>query len=573
MIARSRIALAALAAAACVAGGVTREQPSAPQQLRARAELALRAGRVLDPVTGRYNESAVILVRNGRISDVIPAREYRADLADSVIDLSQLTVLPGLIDGHVHLAIGGTVASNALADLRAGFTTVVDLGARTHRLLQLRDSINAGHLPGPRVLAAGIWVGTTGGVCEFNGIGIAGGPEEFRARIRSNAAAGAEIAKLCLSGWPGQAFAEPASYELPDDVIRASVAEARAQGLVTVAHAISLGSVRAALDAGVDGLAHAAYLDSGAAVRMRDQGVFMVSTLATLTSGDTSIGARSLIGALSLAARNGVAIVFGTDGGVLPHGRNAEELRALVDAGLSPLEAIRAATVNAARAFRIQDSIGMIEPGKVADLIAVAGDPIADIVTLERPVLVVSRGRIVRDDRARFPGGAAGASGLAAQTPDTAAVEPVAVSRSYREILQQRRNASRDSLLQELDAARGRWRSQRARSFRYRVEIRCACIRIPRPPAYTIVEVSGDSVLSVRDSTGAAANPFYPVDGQQSPRWLFAIAEAAIRDSADRVDVIFDDVSGLPLLVRTDEQFNRTDDELEVRVTHLEPLP
>ena len=399
-----RPALAAFVAAACVAGGVAREQPSAQQQPRARAELALRTSRILDPVAGRYNESAVILIRNGRISEVIPTREYRADLADSVVDLSQLTVLPGLIDGHVHLAIGGTVASNALADLRAGFTTVVDLGARTHRLLHLRDSINAGHLPGPRVLAAGIWVGARGGVCEFNGIGIAGGPDEFRARIRSNAAAGAEIAKLCLSGWPGQAFAEPASYELPDDVIRASVGEARAHGLVTVAHAISLGSVRAALDAGVDGLAHAAYLDSATSLRMRDQRVFMVSTLAALTSGDSSIGARSLVRALSLAARNRVPIVFGTDGGVLPHGRNAEELRALVNAGLSSLEAIRAATVNAARAFRIQDSLGTIEPGKVADLIAVAGDPLADIGTLDRPVLVLSRGRIVRDDRAGSPG-------------------------------------------------------------------------------------------------------------------------------------------------------------------------
>ena len=398
------LALAALATAACVAGGAAREQPSARRQASARAELALRAGRILDPVAGRYDESVVILVRGGRISGVIPAREYRADLADSVVDLSQLTVLPGLIDSHVHLVLGGAVVSNAVADLRAGFTTVVDLGARTHRLLQLGDSINAGHLPGPRVLAAGIWVGVKGGVCEFNGIGIAGGAEEFRTRIRSNAVAGAEIAKLCLSGWPGQAFAEPASSELPDDVIRASVAEARAHGLVTVAHAISLGSVRAALDAGVDGLAHAAYVDSVTSLRMRDQRMFMVSTLATLTRGDSSIAARSLVSALSLAARNGVSIVFGTDGGVLPHGRNAEELRALVDAGLTPLEAIRAATVNAARAFRIQDSIGTLEPGKVADLVAVAGDPLADIGTLARPLLVVSRGRIVRDDRTGSPG-------------------------------------------------------------------------------------------------------------------------------------------------------------------------
>ena len=396
-------ALAAFAAAVCVAGSCARQQPSG-QQPRARADLALRTGRVLDPVAGRYNESVVILIRKRRISEVIPASEYRPDLADSTVDLSQLTVLPGLIDGHVHLTIGGTVTANALADLRAGFTTVVDLGARTHQLLDLRDSINAGRFPGPRVLAAGIWVGVKGGVCEFNGIGIAGGPEGYRARIRSNADAGAEIAKLCLSGWPARAFAEPASIELPADVIRASVAEARGHDLITVAHAISLGSVRAALDAGVDGLAHAAYVDSATSVLMRDRRMFMVSTLTSLTGGDTSIAARSLVSALSLAARNGVRIVFGTDGGVLPHGRNAEELHTLVDAGFSPLEAIRAATVNAARAFRIQDSIGTIEAGKVADLIAVAGDPLADIGTLGRPLLIVSRGRIVRNDLAGAPG-------------------------------------------------------------------------------------------------------------------------------------------------------------------------
>ena len=131
-----------------------------------------------------------------------------------VVDLSAYTVLPGLIDAHVHLAIGGPVRENALADLRAGFTTVVDLGARTHRLLQLADSINAGHVPGPRVLAAGIWVGKKGGVCEFNGIGIAGAPEAFADRVRANVAAGASVIKLCVSGWPAESYANPDSVQL-----------------------------------------------------------------------------------------------------------------------------------------------------------------------------------------------------------------------------------------------------------------------------------------------------------------------------------------------------------------------
>ena len=146
------------------------------------------------------------------------------------------------------------------------------------------------------------------------------------------------------------------------------------------------------------------------------------------------------------------------------------------------------------------------------------------------------------------------------------------VPRSYRDVLQARRNASRDSLLEELRVARDRWAARRASRVRFRVEIRCMCISVPRAPRYTIVELFGDSVLSVQDSAGRTARPMYPVEGQQSPQWLFDIAETAIRGADDRIDVIFDDALGLPLLVRTDEVFNRTDDELEIRVTHLEVL-
>src|SRR6185436_9437157 len=165
---------------ACNRASVETRQP-AP-----RASIALRVGRVLDPVTGRYSEPTTILVTQGRIAGMLPSDRYRTDMADSTLDLRELTVLPGFIDAHVHLAIGNGVAASALADLRAGFTTIVDLGSRTTRLLQLRDSINAGFIPGPRVLAAGVWVGTKDGVCEFSGIGIAGGPEAFGQRAKDN---------------------------------------------------------------------------------------------------------------------------------------------------------------------------------------------------------------------------------------------------------------------------------------------------------------------------------------------------------------------------------------------------
>lgn len=165
-----------------------------------RAEYAIRTGRMLDPRSGRFEQDAVLLVRGGRIVDVVPSALFRRALADSTIDLQPYTVLPGLIDGRVHLTIGGPIANTAMADLRAGFTTVVDLGARSTRVLRVRDSINAGLIPGPGVLAAGLWIGVKGGVCEFGGIGIAGGVDMFRARVRENAAAGADVIKLCVTG-------------------------------------------------------------------------------------------------------------------------------------------------------------------------------------------------------------------------------------------------------------------------------------------------------------------------------------------------------------------------------------
>ena len=352
----------------------------------------VRAGRLLDPVSGRVSRDVAIVVEGGRIVSVGAAGAR----GDSVVDLSAYTVLPGLIDGHVHLGIGGPPRANALADLNAGFTTVVDLGARTTRLLRIRDSINAGQIPGPRVLAAGIWIGRKDGVCEFNGIGIAGGAEAFRARVKENVDAGANLIKACVSGWPADAYARPNDYELSDSVLQAIVDESRKSGRTVIAHDISLGGVRAALRTGVNGLAHAAYVDSAAARAMQARGMFMIPTLASLTGGDTSAASRTLVAATRLAHTLGVPIVFGTDGGVLPHGQGAQEFVAMAGAGMSPLEAIRSATSGAAKAFGLSDSLGVVAPGKIADLIAVNGDPLSDVTALQRVALVMQRGRIVR---------------------------------------------------------------------------------------------------------------------------------------------------------------------------------
>ena len=351
------------------------------------------AGRLLDVRTGEVTQNATIVVERGRI--VSTDKPVTGSTQDSVVDLSAYTVLPGLIDAHVHLAIGGTPRDNALADLRAGFTTVVDLGARGTRLLQIRDSINAGLIPGPRVLAAGMWIGRKDGVCEFGGIGIAGGAEAFRARVRENVAAGADVIKACVSGWPAAAWARPDEYEMPDSVLFAVVEESRRLKRKVIAHDISQGGVRAALRAGVDGLAHAAYVDAATARQMRANGMFVIPTLASLVGDDTSSASRELVEAVRRMHNAGARLVFGTDGGVLPHGQNAQEFLAMTRAGVQPIEAIRAATVNAASAFGLADSVGVLAPGMVADLIAVEGDPLTDLTALQRVRFVMSRGLVM----------------------------------------------------------------------------------------------------------------------------------------------------------------------------------
>ena len=359
----------------------------------AKAGYALKGVRILDVVTGRYSEPSVVLLSGSRIERILPAAQYAAALADSTIDLTGKYLLPGLIDGHVHFSLAGPIRANALATVRAGFTTVADLGARGQRVLRFRDSVNAGTAPGPRILAAGLWIGIQGGVCEFSGLGVAGGADAFRQRVIENIQAGADVIKLCVSGWPAESFANPGKYELSDSILSASVAEAHRAGKLVIAHDLSREGVRAGLAAGVDGLAHAAYLDSALALEMKRRNVFLIPTLASLTGGDSSQPSRALIEATRLAHRLGVSIVLGTDAGVIRHGENAVEFAALAGAGLSPIDAIRAATIHAARALRLADSVGTVTPGMVADLIVLDRDPLQDLAALRSPFLVLARGK------------------------------------------------------------------------------------------------------------------------------------------------------------------------------------
>jgi imidazolonepropionase-like amidohydrolase len=265
-----------------------------------------------------------------------------------------------------------------------------------------------------------MWIGRKGGVCEFNGIGIAGGGEGFRARVRENVTAGADVIKACVSGWPAAAFAQPDEYELPDSVLAAIVDESRRLGRRVIAHDISLGGVQAALRTGVLGLAHAANIDSTTALRLKASGMFMIPTLASLVGEDTSPGSRALVDAVRRANATGVSLVFGTDGGVLPHGQNAREFAVRVRLGQTPLEAIRGATLYAAQVLGVSDR-GVIAPERLADLVAVRGDPLRDIGALERIAFVMKGGEVQSLPRAER-GATAPAAGSAV-VADIIAVE------------------------------------------------------------------------------------------------------------------------------------------------------
>jgi imidazolonepropionase-like amidohydrolase len=351
--------------------------------------LVLRGGKYLDTRAGALRPNGAIVVRDGRIVEIqAPTAVGKPPAGARTLNLDGRSILPGLIDAHVHLTLAGDPAANALATLRAGFTTVVDLGSAGGAGVRLRDRIARGVTAGPSVISAGSWIGATGGVCEFGGATVSGA-EEARSRARADLEAGADLLKVCLTGWPADAVAAPDSVELKAGPLDAVMGVARAARRPVYAHAIGRAGALLAAEHGVRALAHTPIVDSATAVRLKATGVAVISTLATLTRGPQAEELRRSFGLLRSA---GVPIVLGTDAGVLPHGRNADEVLALVEAGLTPAEAIRAATVEAAGLLARKD-LGEIAVGAAADFVVVAGDPLADPGLLARPALVLKGGR------------------------------------------------------------------------------------------------------------------------------------------------------------------------------------
>ncbi|MGY4395337.1 imidazolonepropionase-like amidohydrolase [Sphingomonas sp. UYAg733] len=397
----------------------------------------IHAGRLLaDPATGRVTLRQTVIVHNGRIVSVIPGY---GDGPGRVVDLSDSFVLPGLIDSHVHitfengpsaeidavkktsadLAIDG--AAYALRTVRAGFTTIVDLGGDEQAVRALRDGIAAGRIPGPRILAAGI-VGAHGGHGDAHGYhpdilkwmapeGLCSGADECRRAVRQAVQRGADVIKIATTGGVMSNTATGLGQQMTDAEIAAIVETAHGLQRGVAAHAHGTDGVNAALRGGVDSIEHGTYLDAASIKLMRAQKTYLVPTLlagetvtqeateATWMSEAVRTKARrvgpDMMGAARRAQANGVRIAFGTDSGVSRHGANAREFALLVRAGLSPLDAIRTATVWGADHDGLAGEIGSIAPGKVADIIAVSGDPLADVSELERVAFVMKAGNIL----------------------------------------------------------------------------------------------------------------------------------------------------------------------------------
>lgn len=362
---------------------------AAPQQ---PPVVAIRARAMVDVEAGTAIENVTVLVRADRIEVAGGRAAVAVPPGATVIDLPKATLLPGLIDTHVHLTLAGQAEANARATLAAGFTTVQDLGALAYANLALRDAIAAGKVQGPAVIASGPWLGRSGGICDFNGIGVRG-PEAFRARVQQDVERGVDLIKVCVSGWLAVAAAQPDAYEIGDDELKATVEEAHRLKRSVAAHAISEGGINAALRNGVDLIVHSGFPTPMAVADMRQRSIFQSSTLVSLIKPGIDQGLERH---MRTAAAAGLPVVFGTDAGVIPHGTNAREFERLIGIGLSPAGAIRAATADAARAIGRGGQIGVLRAGYAADVIGVQGAPLEDVAVLEKVTFVMKSGKVVK---------------------------------------------------------------------------------------------------------------------------------------------------------------------------------
>jgi imidazolonepropionase-like amidohydrolase len=402
----------------------------------AAAPGAVRCGKLLDVRTGQLlSDQLVTFDVDGVIASVTPASGSNI----GAIDLSRATCLPGLIDVHTHVtgdpqqsgyaglgisvprsAVAG--AKNARLTLRAGFTTIRNVGAAGFSDVAVRDGVNAGEIEGPRMLVSGPALGITGGHCDDNLLpaeyhhiseGVADGPWAARAKVREVIKYGADVIKICASGGVLSKGDQPGTPQYTLEEMQAIADEAHKLGRKVAAHAHGTQSIKDAIRAGIDSIEHSSLIDDEGIALAKQHGTYLVFDIYNddfiLQEGakagmlPESIEKEKKVGRLQRenfrkAFQAGAKIAFGTDSGVYPHGDNARQFGKMVEWGMQPLDAIRAATLNAADLIGWSEKVGSLEKGHYADLIAVEGDPLSEVKTLERVKFVMKGGVVARND-------------------------------------------------------------------------------------------------------------------------------------------------------------------------------
>jgi imidazolonepropionase-like amidohydrolase len=350
----------------------------------------LTARWVLDVERGELIENGIVIVTGDRIVAVV--RKGEVVPKGEAIDLGETTLMPGLIDAHVHLLLGGPAEANARATLKAGFTTVQDLGALNYANIKIRNAIRDGKFPGPRVVSSGPWLGVSKGTCDFQGIGVQG-PDEFRARVKKDVAEEADLIKVCASGWLEDAAKKPDAAEISEEALQAAIEQAHALKRRVAVHAISERAIALSVTHGADLIAHGGFTSKETVAEMAKRRVYQIPTLFSLKGSVPPEVYEKLVKHLTTAIRDGLPIAFGTDAGVIKHGNNAREFAELAALGLKPLEAIRAATVEAATAVGLGGQIGTLKTGAFADIVAVEGNPLNDLNALQKVTFIMKAGQ------------------------------------------------------------------------------------------------------------------------------------------------------------------------------------
>jgi imidazolonepropionase-like amidohydrolase len=436
--------VAALVALLSCCGAVCAAQAQKP----APKTIVLKAARMFDGKSDSLTKPGLVVITDGKIAAVGAGAAIPSGA--EVIDLGDATLLPGFIDAHTHLSMEASddwkqaaldrlqkpvaeqaldASVNARKTLLAGFTTVRDVGSNDYLDVGLRNAINSGAIVGPRMLVTVHAIGATGGHCDRGGFraglfgretdpldGVINGPEEARRAVRLDHKYGATMIKVCATGGVLSLTDDVDTPQLTQEELNAIVDEAHALRLKTAAHAHGAEGAKRAIRAGINSIEHGSFLDEEALDMMKARGTYLVPTLMApdylrqkLDAGvyfppKIAAKARDAIASIQSmfkrALAKGVRIGLGTDAAVYPHGLNAGEFHLMVDLGMKPVDALKAGASSDAELLGLDKQVGSLEAGKLADVVAVPGDPIADIRQTEHVFFVMKEGVVYRNDRA-----------------------------------------------------------------------------------------------------------------------------------------------------------------------------